>query len=144
MFIMGDSMRPSLDVSIEPDNLVLGMSSEELDETELTSHEKFDKGEALPAGNYHIIKLVKRDDETSSYTYRLVGDEPKFKFNKNETTVEPSDNYGLGIGIFMGLAALTGGYTFMMASGKKELKTRLGYFALFMAYAFVLTIPAYA
>lgn len=144
MFIMGDSMRPSLDVSVEPDNLFIGVSSEELDETELTSHKKFDKGEALPAGNYHIVKLIKRDDKTSSYTYRLVGDKPKFKFKKKKTTGEPSDDYGLGIGIFMGLAALTGGYTFMMASGKKEFNTRLGYFALFMAYAFVLTIPAYA
>ena len=31
MFIMGDSMRPSLDVSVEPDNLFIGVSSEELD-----------------------------------------------------------------------------------------------------------------
>lgn len=136
-----ETIRPTPDVSVVPDNNFIGVYNGEkaLDMTLEHAHDTFEGDQAIPKGTYKIVDLVQQDGD--KYIYRLRSMAPRFKYETSMVDgVDPADRFVQGIGIFLGIAAATGGYTFLNASGRKG--TRFGWLAAFMGYATLLTTPA--
>ena len=86
-------------------------------------------------GSFEVVTVTTLDSEEVRYTVRRVTPTTKYEVASPITNEEVFANGGKGAAVLLGVAFLTGSVT-ILGTSKKEWKTGLLYFCIYMAFYF--------
>ena len=154
LFLLGylgkaGEMDAKLDVQVKHDNLFVATSSTPYEEGSVVNGATLAVLPTTPTsspteleGSFEVVTVTTLDSEEVRYTVRRVTPTTKYEVASPITDEEVFANGGKGAAVLLGVAFLTGSVT-ILGTSKKEWKTGLLYFCIYMAFALLLAMPGF-